>query len=45
MVSVYAISKLEEPKIGVLIKDNLRIEKAWYLYNKIRYNHLRDWWD
>lgn len=44
-INKYAISKLEEPKIGVLIKDNLRIEKAWYLYNKIRYNHLRDWWD
>ena len=44
-ISKYAIDKLENPRIGVLITDNLRIEKAWYLYNKIRYNHLRDWWD
>lgn len=26
-------------------KDRLRIEKAWYLYNKIRKDHLRNWWD
>lgn len=28
-----------------LHKDYLRIEKAWYLYNKIRKEHLREWWD
>ena len=28
-----------------LCKDSLRIEKAWYLYNKIRKEELRRWWD
>ena len=36
-ISKYAIDRLENPRIGVLITDNLRIEKAWYLYNKILY--------
>ena len=44
-ISKYAVDRLEDSKIGVLIIDNLRIEKAWYLYNKIRYNYLRQWWD
>lgn len=26
-------------------EDHLRIEKAWYLYNKIRKERLRNWWD
>lgn len=28
-----------------LIKDILRIKKAWYLYNRIRQEHLKEWWD
>lgn len=32
-------------KNSELNKDYLRIEKAWYLYNKIKKEHLRDWWD
>ena len=28
-----------------LNKDILRVEKAWYLYNKIRKEHLREFWD
>lgn len=33
------------PELEVLNKDNLRIEKAWYLYHKIRLEHLREFWD
>lgn len=28
-----------------LYQDNLRIQKAWYLYNKIKYYYLFSWWD
>ncbi len=28
-----------------IIKDYLRIEKAWYLYNKLRFERMRTWWD
>lgn len=28
-----------------LFKDTLRVEKAWYLYNKLRYYWLKSWWD
>lgn len=31
-------------KDSILIKDELRKEKAWYLYNLIRYRELRHWW-
>ena len=33
------------PNIYNLCKDSLRIEKAWHLYNKIRKEELRRWWD
>lgn len=26
-------------------KDALRIEKAWHLYNKLRFERMRTWWD
>ena len=35
----------EHNNLEELHKDYLRIEKAWYLYNKIRKEHLREWWD
>lgn len=35
----------EDSQIKDLLKDYLRIEKAWYLYNKIRQEQLREWWD
>lgn len=35
----------ENSNLEELDKDYLRIEKAWYLYNKIRKEHLREWWD
>lgn len=35
----------ENINLGELYKDYLRIEKAWYLYNKIRKEHLREFWD
>lgn len=28
-----------------LFKDTLRVKKAWYLYNKLRYYWLKSWWD
>lgn len=28
-----------------IILDDIRAEKAWYIYNKIREEHLREWWD
>lgn len=31
--------------ITPLIKDFLRVEKAWYLYNKLRFDRMRDMWD
>lgn len=34
----------ENSNLEELDKDYLRIEKAWYLYNKIRKEHLREWW-
>lgn len=27
-----------------IFKYNLRQEKAWYLYNKLRLYHMREWW-
>lgn len=35
----------ENPKTGVLMKDRLRVEKAWYLYHQLRQYKLRSWWD
>lgn len=35
----------DDLKLSNLHKDYLRIEKAWYLYNKIRKESLRNWWD
>lgn len=28
-----------------IFKDHLRTEKAWYLYNKLKYERLRGWWN
>lgn len=27
------------------LKNYLRIEKAWYLYHKLRYNRMKTWYD
>ena len=37
--------KYEDPKIGSLMKSYLRLEKAWYLYHKLRIYKMRSWWD
>lgn len=29
----------------LVFKDIVRQEKAWYLYNKLRYYRMRTWWD
>lgn len=31
--------------IGINILPTLRITKAWYLYNKLRYYYMKEWWD
>lgn len=28
-----------------ILQDYLRREKAWYLYNKLRFERMRNWWD
>lgn len=28
-----------------ILKDYLRREKAWYLYNKLKFERMRSWWD
>lgn len=28
-----------------ILQDHLRIEKAWYLYNKLRFERMRTWCD
>lgn len=28
-----------------IFKCHLRQEKAWYLYHKLRYYHMQEWWD
>lgn len=30
---------------SLIHKDYLRREKAWYLYNKLRFERMRTWWD
>lgn len=37
--------KFEDPKVGPLMKDHLRVQKAWYLYHKLRTYHMKSWWD
>ena len=33
------------PRLKVYLKDNLRMEKAWNLYCKIREYNMRSWWN
>lgn len=35
----------DDPKTEALMKDHLRVEKAWQLYHKLRQYKLRTWWD
>lgn len=35
----------KNPEVVVFAKDMLRQWKALYLYNKIRYNYIYEWWD
>ena len=37
--------KFEDTQIGPLMKSQLREEKAWYLYHKLRTYKMRPWWD
>lgn len=35
----------KNPHVVAFAKDTLRQRKALYLYNKIRYNYIYEWWD
>lgn len=35
----------DDPNTGALMKDLLRVEKAWHLYHKVRQYKFRTWWD
>lgn len=35
----------DDPDTGALMKDLLRVEKAWHLYHKVRQYKFRTWWD
>lgn len=37
--------QFEDLRIGSLIKDRLRVEKAWCLYHKLKMYKMRSWWD
>ena len=37
--------KNENDNLPIIIRDELRIEKAWNLYCKLREYRLRTWWD
>jgi hypothetical protein len=44
-LSPHHASKVDDPKIGAIIKDDLYVEKAWHLYYKLREMYTRRWWD
>lgn len=35
----------DKPRMRIYLKDDLRKEKAWSLYCKIRENNMRSWWN
>ncbi len=35
----------DNPRMKIYLKDDLRIEKAWNLYCKIREYNMRSWWN
>lgn len=37
--------KNKDNKIPIIVRDELRVEKAWNLYCKLREYSLRSWWD
>ena len=43
--SNYLSNAYKTNAIRYLIKDDLRIKKAWNLYCKIREYNMRDWWN
>ena len=40
-----AYYNFEDPRNGDRNKDQLRVEKAWKLYHKLRPYKTREWWD
>ena len=37
--------KNKDNKFPIIVRDELRVEKAWNLYCKLREYNLRNWWD
>ena len=37
--------KNKDNKFPIIVRDELRVEKAWNLYCKLREYNLRSWWD
>lgn len=44
-VPKWDLDMIDDSGIGPIIKDSLRVEKAWQLYHKLRVYYLRTWWD
>lgn len=44
-MSKRALEMLDDHCIKVIMKDELRLEKAWHLYHKLRVYTMREWWD
>ena len=39
------IHNFDSVKKTSIVKDCLRIQKAWFLYNKLRAYNMKTWWD
>lgn len=39
------MSRYADNKSGALWQSHLRVEKAWYIYHKLRLYFMRSWWD
>ena len=42
---IESTKKNKDNKIPIIVRDELRVEKAWNLYCKLREYSLRSWWD
>lgn len=42
-MSEWTLKNIENGEL--MAREGLRVQKAWYLYNKLRYYFLRNWWD
>lgn len=42
---IESTKKNKNNKFPIIVRDELRVEKAWNLYCKLREYNLRNWWD